>query len=134
LIARHNETIGDPNESPAIPKYVQEWESPFGPEAEQYPLQAMGHHYMRRSHSTFDNTDYMEEAFPQRLFMNPIDADERGIKDGDTVRIFNDRGVAQIPVRVTPRIMPGLVDLPQGGWYMPDANGVDRRGNINMFT
>lgn len=133
-IAQHNATIGDANESPAIPKYVQEWESPFGPEAEQYPLQAMGHHYARRSHSTFDNIDYLEEAFPQRLYMNPVDADARGIKDGDTVRIFNDRGVVQIPVRVTVRIMPGLVDLPQGGWYTPDAAGVDRRGCINVLT
>ena len=37
-------------------------------------------------------------------------------------------------VNVSVGIMPGLVDLPQGGWYTPDAAGVDRRGNINVLT
>ncbi|NPV68891.1 MAG: molybdopterin-dependent oxidoreductase [Anaerolineae bacterium] len=133
-MARFNETIGDPTQSPPIPKYIQEWESPFGPEAEEYPLQAMGHHYMRRTHSTWDNIDWMEEALPQRVFMNPIDAEARGIKDGDNVKVWNQRGAMILPVRVTPRIMPGLVDIPQGGWYTPDANGIDRRGSINVLT
>jgi len=133
-MAKHNETIGDPAESPPIPKYVQEWESPFGPEAEEYPLQAMGHHYVRRTHSTWDNIDWMEDAFPQRAFMNAIDAEARGIKDGDMVRVWNQRGEMQIPVRVTVRIMPGLVDIPQGGWYTPDGSGIDRRGAVNMLT
>lgn len=133
-MAQFNETIGDPLESPPIPKYVQEWDSPFGPEAEEYPLQAIGHHYMRRTHSTWDNIDFMEEAFPQRVFMNSIDADARGIKDGDLVRVWNQRGEMQIQVRVSMRIMPGVVDIPQGGWYTPDGKGVDRRGAVNVLT
>ncbi|NPV65937.1 MAG: molybdopterin-dependent oxidoreductase [Anaerolineae bacterium] len=126
--------VNKPEEVPPIPKYIQEWESPFGPEAEEYPLQAIGHHYMHRIHSTFDNIDWMEEAFPQRVFMNPIDAEARGIKDGDLVRVFNNRGSMLLPARVTPRIMPGVVNVPQGGWYTPDANGVDRRGCVNVLT
>ncbi len=126
--------LDNPAEIPPIPKYIQEWESPFGPEAEQYPLQAFGHHYYHRSHSTFDNIDWLEEAWPQRAFMNPLDAGERGISDGDTIRIYNDRGTMIIPVRLTNRIMPGVVDIPQGAWYTPDANGVDRRGAVNILT
>jgi anaerobic dimethyl sulfoxide reductase subunit A len=133
-MAEFNNTIGDAAESPPIPKYVQEWFSPFGPEAEEYPLQAMGHHYHRRSHSTYDNIDWLEEAMPQRVFVNPIDASERGIEDGDLVHVFNQFGEMILPVRVTPRIMPGVVDIPQGGWYTPDNNGVDRRGSINVLT
>jgi anaerobic dimethyl sulfoxide reductase subunit A len=132
--AEHNATIGDPAYSPAIPKYVQEWESPFGPEAEDYPLQAMGHHYQRRTHSTWDNIDWMEDALPQRIFMNPIDAEARGIATDDEVRIWNQRGTIVMQVRVTPRIMPGLVDIPQGAWFTPDGDGVDRRGAVNMLT
>ena len=80
---------GRPDEIPAVPKYVEEWESPFGPEATAYPLQVIGHHTLHRVHSTHDNNDWLEEAFPQRVFLNPLDAGERGIADGDEVRVFN---------------------------------------------
>jgi anaerobic dimethyl sulfoxide reductase subunit A len=133
-MAEFNAAIGDPAESPPIPKYVQEWFSPFGPEAEEFPLQAVGHHYARRSHSTHDNIDWLEEALPQRIFMNVLDAEERGIEDGDLVRVHNQFGEMIIAVRVTPRIMPGVVDIPQGGWFTPDSQGVDRRGAINVLT
>jgi anaerobic dimethyl sulfoxide reductase subunit A len=123
-----------PDEIPAVPKYIQEWESPFGPEAEKYPLQAMGHHYLHRVHSTHDNVDWLEEAFPQRVFINPVDAKTRGIEDGDTVRVYNDRGVVEIPCRLSNKIMPGVVDIPTGGWFTPDAKGVDRRGAVNTLT
>ena len=125
---------GRPDEIPAVPKYVPEWESPFGPEAGRHPLQIIGHHSLRRVHSTHETNDWLEEAFPQRLFMNVLDAAERGIADGDPVRVFNDRGELVVRCRVTERLMPGVVSLPQGAWWTPDARGVDRRGCINVLT
>jgi anaerobic dimethyl sulfoxide reductase subunit A len=152
--------MGNPNEIPAVPKYIQEWESPFAPchceegalpdeaiPAQQeiasgkerprndvYPLQAIGHHTLARVHSTHANNDWLQEAFPQRIFINPIDAAARDIHDGDLVRVWNDRGELVIPARVTPRILPGVVDIPQGAWWKPDSNGVDRGGCINVLT
>jgi len=66
--------------------------------------------------------------------MNSADAEARGIKDGDMVRVFNDRGEMVIPARVTERIMPGVVDIPQGAWYDPDEHGFDRGGCANILT
>jgi anaerobic dimethyl sulfoxide reductase subunit A len=126
--------IGRPDDIPPVPKYIQEWESPFGPEAEKYPLQALGHHTMGRVHSTHDNVDWLEEAFPQRVFINPVDAQARGIADGDEVKVYNDRGAMIIPCQVTNRIMPGVIDIPQGGWWTPDEHDIDRRGAINVLT
>ena len=123
-----------PASIPAVPKYIQEWESPFGPEAAKYPLQAVGHHGLARVHSTFDNVDWLNEAFPQRLFINPLDAGPRSIKDGEAVRVFNERGATVVPCRLTTRIMPGVVTLPQGAWWAPDEKGTDRRGSINVLT
>ena len=125
---------GRPDEIPAVPKYVEEWESPFGPEAEAYPLQVIGHHTLHRVHSTHDNVDWLEEAFPQRVFLNPLDAGDRGISDGDEVRVFNARGAVILLCRVTPRILPGVIDIPQGAWWTPDERGEDRRGNVNVLT
>ena len=125
---------GRPDEIPAVPRYVEEWESPFGPEAEAYPLQVIGHHTLHRVHSTHDNVDWLEEAFPQRVFLNPLDAKARGIEDGDEVRVFNARGAVRLRCRVTPRILPGVIDIPQGAWWTPDERGEDRRGNVNVLT
>ncbi len=126
--------LGRPRDIPAVPKYIQEWESPFGAEAKAHPLQAVGHHSMARAHSTLEGVDWLEEAFPQRLFINPADASARGIANGDTVRVFNERGETRVRCRVTARIMPGVVALPQGAWWTPDARGVDTRGSINVLT
>ena len=102
--------------------------------AASYPLQAIGHHTLARVHSTHANNDWLNEAFPQRVFINPIDAAERGIRDGDLVRVWNERGALVLPARVTPRILPGVVDIPQGAWWTPDENGVDFGGCINVLT
>jgi len=126
--------MGTPKEIPAIPKYIQEWESPFGPEARAYPLQAIGHHSMARAHSTLEGVDWLEEAFPQRVFINHVDASARAISNGDTVRVFNGRGEIRLRCRVTRRIMPGVVAVPQGAWWTPDAQGIDTRGSINVLT
>ncbi len=175
--------MGNLNEIPAVPKYIQEWESPFRhceegalpdeaisvskmslrgaalgtkqspvqqsasnskeiasgknqecPRNDVYTLQAIGHHTLARVHSTHANNDWLQEAFPQRMFINPIDAAARDIHDGDLVRVWNERGELVIPARVTPRILPGVVDIPQGAWWMPDSNGVDRGGCINVLT
>jgi len=124
----------NPEEIPAVPKYIEEWESPFGEDAGKYPLQAVGHHYMPRVHSTHDNNEWTMEAFPQRVFINPIDAAERNINNGDDVKIYNDRGTMIISCRITDKMMPGVIDIPQGAWWDPDEDGIDRRGNVNVLT
>jgi anaerobic dimethyl sulfoxide reductase subunit A len=125
---------GLPDEAPAIPKYIQEWESPFGPEAGRYPLQVIGTHFMPRVHSTFANCDWNNEAFPQRVFINPLDAADRGLTDGQKVRVFNERGTLILPCQITKRIMPGVVNIPQGAWWQPDGDGNDIGGSVNVLT
>ncbi len=126
--------LNRPDEIPAVPKYIQEWESPFGPEAEKYPLQVIGHHTLARVHSTHANNDWLQEAFPQRVFTNSLDAARRSIRDGDEVLVFNDRGALKLPCRVTDRLMPGVIDVPQGAWYALGEDGVDCGGSVNTLT
>jgi anaerobic dimethyl sulfoxide reductase subunit A len=124
----------DPNEIPAIPMYIPEWEGVSDPLRKTYPLQMMTTHFVARSHSTFENVDILREAHPQALWINTIDAKKRGIKNGDMVKVFNDRGEVHLPAYVTTRIRPGVTNMPQGAWYTPDANGVDKRGCGNVLT
>jgi anaerobic dimethyl sulfoxide reductase subunit A len=119
---------------PAIPKYLESWESLNDPLASKYPLQLITPHLKRRAHSQFDNLPWLRELQTQAISISTLDADSRGIKQGDMVRVFNDRGEVRIPADVTERIMPGVVALPQGAWYTPDENGIDHGGSANVLT
>ena len=48
-----------------------------------------------------------------RVSMNSDDAAARGIREGDLVEVFNDKGVVRVPVRFTSFIQPGMAHL----WY-----------------
>ncbi|WP_378953651.1 DMSO/selenate family reductase complex A subunit [Pelosinus sp. sgz500959] len=126
--------LNQPDVVPAIPKYISAWEGPEDPLYGQYPLQCIGHHIKRRVHSMFDNNDWMEDAEKQELWISGYDAEKRGIKNGEEVLVYNVRGKVILPAKVTPRIMPGVVSVPQGGWWSPDKEGIDRRGCINTLT
>jgi anaerobic dimethyl sulfoxide reductase subunit A len=117
-----------------IPKYIEPWESPSDSLARKYPLQMISTHFRRRAHSQFDNIPWLRETEPQALQINTRDARTRGISDRDPVRVFNDRGEVIIPAKVTQRITPGVVDLPEGAWYDPDEQGVDHGGCASVLT
>ncbi|ELY2471290.1 molybdopterin-dependent oxidoreductase [Cronobacter sakazakii] len=117
-----------------LPVYSPGFEQVSDPLRAQYPLQLTGFHYKSRTHSTYGNVDVLQAACRQQVWINPQDAQARGINDGDPVRVWNARGEARIEAKVTPRIMPGVVALGEGAWYQPDAEGVDHAGSINVLT
>ena len=119
---------------PPIPKYIEAWEGRRDPLTAQYPLQLITTHITRRAHSQYDNIPWLAELQQQAVLINASDALARGIGDGDLVRVFNSRGEMIVPARVSERIMPGVVDVPQGAWYQPDECGVDRGGCCNILT
>jgi len=123
-----------PLEIPAIPKYITAWEGPEDPLRAKYPLQCIGPHSKRRVHSTMDNSGWMEEAEGQQVSMNTEDAAKRGLINGEKVRVFNERGSIVLSVKITPRIMPGVVSIPQGAWWTPNEQGIDQRGCVNVLT
>ena len=129
IIARMNEPL-----IPVVPEYMESWEGLSDPLAEKYPLQLISPHLKRRAHSQFENLPWLRELQVQALSINTVDAEARNIREGDSVRVFNDRGEVRIPARVTERIMPGVVAIPQGAWFSPDENGVDHGGCANVLT
>jgi anaerobic dimethyl sulfoxide reductase subunit A len=122
-------------EIPPIPKYIEPWEGPTDPLIKKYPLQLITTHIKRRVHSVYEKVPWLRELDdPQALTINTVDAEARGIENGDMVKVFNDRGEIILPARLTERIVPGVVDIPEGAWYNPDSKGVDRGGNPNVLT
>ena len=107
------------------------------PLEKKYPLEIDGHHGAGRTHSTYHNVPcapWLRAEHPDQLMINPINAEPRGIKTADMVKVFNDRGVPAIPAFVTNRIPPHLVAMPQGAWYRPDKTGLDRVASFNVLT
>ncbi|MFC1859358.1 molybdopterin-dependent oxidoreductase [Thermodesulfobacteriota bacterium] len=119
---------------PPIPKYLPTFEDLNDPLIEKYPLQLLSPHPKNRVHSIMHNVEWLKEVEPHRAWMNPVDAEYRGIHSGDAICVFNDRGKLAITARVTERIMPGVICIFEGAWYNPDKDGVDRGGCANVLT
>ena len=118
-----------------LPEHVDTWEGTLeARDHDEYPLQVIGHHFKGRTHSTYGNLPRNREAHPQKAWMNPLDAKSRGISNDDRVRIWNDRGALTVQVMVTPRIMPGVVSVPQGAWIERGPDGTDHGGCVNVLT
>ena len=119
---------------PSIPKYLGHPEHYDTPLSQKYPLQLLTAHSKTRTHSTLERVPWLKELEVQGVWINPLDARPRNINPGDRVDIFNDRGRIRITAYVTERIMPGVVNVCQGGWYTPDEDGVDIGGCANTLT
>ncbi|WP_025289327.1 DmsA/YnfE/YnfF family dimethyl sulfoxide reductase [Bibersteinia trehalosi] len=117
-----------------LPIYARQFEGWDDPKREQFPLQLVGFHYKSRVHSTYGNVNVLQQASLQSVWINPLDAEKRGIKNGDMVRIFNDRGETRVMANVTPRIIPGVTAMGEGAWYTPDGNRIDQNGSFNVLT
>ena len=72
------------------------------------------------------------------MLINDEDAKSYGIKDGDTVEIYNDRGRILCGAVVSKDIMKGVISVEEGAWYDPenihDKNPVCNAGHINILT
>ncbi|WP_312153669.1 selenate/tellurate reductase subunit YnfE [Lelliottia nimipressuralis] len=119
-----------------LPVYASTFDGWDAPERSKFPLQLFGFHFKARTHSSYGNIDILQAACRQEVWLNPVDADQRGIKNGDLVRVFNARGEVRIPVKVTPRIMPGVSAMGQGAWHDANMSGdrVDHGSCINTLT
>ncbi|MCV6637225.1 molybdopterin-dependent oxidoreductase [Candidatus Albibeggiatoa sp. nov. NOAA] len=120
---------------PAIPKWIEPWEYLGDREkTKKHPFHLISPHPRWRTHSIFNNISILRETYEQEVTMNASDAMKLGLKTGDTVEVYNDRGKVVVPVYVTQRCMPGVAVLYEGSWMDLDENGVDRSGNPDFLT
>lgn len=100
----------------------------------KYPFQLTGYHTKGHCHSSYANLPQLKEASVDAVWINPIDAKTRKIQHGQLIEIYNDRGQIYLPAKVTPRIMPGVLAIPQGAWAKTNKQGIDIGGCINRLT
>jgi molybdopterin guanine dinucleotide-containing S/N-oxide reductase-like protein len=115
-----------------LPSFIPPIESRWGEEAERFPLEFLGRKADNYMNSTFANLDghrKMEARTGQRLEMHPVDANARGIADGDPVRIWNDRGSINLSALVNGSVPPGVVAA-HLDWAKLHPDG----SNVNALT
>jgi anaerobic selenocysteine-containing dehydrogenase len=110
---------------PALPTYIPSGEGPRGADVDRFPLQLM----TPKHHTRFLNSGYSQlpkhgpaEGGPF-VELDPADAERRQLADGDTARVFNDRASLELPVRISPRLRPGLAAIPFGWWREHHTDG-----------
>ncbi len=69
------------------------------------------------------------------LWLHPSEAEKRGIRNGDIVKIFNERGIVLAGAYVTERIRPGVAYIDHGARHDPIKTGeIERGGAINTIS
>ncbi len=116
-----------------IPSYVPPHESEErSPElARRYPLALISPPAHSFLNSTFVNVATLRRAAGKpTLEIHAGDADRRGIKPGDRVRISNDRGSFTAEAVISDRVRPGVVSAPSVWW----PKMTEDRTNANHTT
>ena len=115
-----------------LPAFRPAPESRHSPERERYPLEFLPRKADNYMNSTFPNLPghrAMESAFDGVLEIHADDAVHRGIADGDTVDVFNDRGSLALRAHVNGSVRPGVVAA-RLDWNKLSAGG----HNVNLLT
>jgi len=144
------EHLPDDEERPPLPRYIPSWEGHNSELAKKYPLQIIIPHPRFSFHTQYDsNVSWLGEIPDHRTWkdgyswrpvrIHPSDAAARGIRDGDIVRVYNDRAAVLCLAQVTERMKPGVLHAYYGSArYDPLEPGrpgsVDRGGCVNLLT
>ncbi len=126
---------------PGYPAWLEPGEWLGAEEAARHPLHLISDQPYTKLHSQLDFAPYSLEskiAGREPVWIHPQDAAERGIADGDVVRLFNARGACLAGAVVTDRVARSVVKLSTGAWWDPLDAGVpgslDKHGNPNVLT
>jgi len=107
----------------------------------RFPLHLISNQPHQRLHSQLDYGDFSRSTKikgrePVRI--NPADAAERGISNGEIVRLFNERGSCLAAAVLSDDLRRGVLQLATGAWFEPDDKSAEKamciHGNPNILT
>lgn len=121
---------------PPMPKFLEPGE--YLGNARKGQLHVVSPHPYWRLHSQMNNAEPLRKLYAvqtrEPLTISTADARARGIKDGDLVELYNDRGALVVGAKVTDKIMPGVVSIYEGAWPQLDSKGRCNNGLVNFIT
>ena len=144
------EHFPDDEERPLTAKYIPSWEGYDSELTKKYPLQLVSSHMRFSFHTQHENkSPWLDEIPANRIIkdgyawwpmrLHPADAGPRGIRHGDIVKMYNDRGAVLGIAQITERLRPGVVHSFQASAkYDPLEPGkpgsTDKGGCVNLLT
>jgi anaerobic selenocysteine-containing dehydrogenase len=140
----------DDDEIPPLARYIPSWEGYNSELINKYPLQFISPHPRMTFHTHHDaHSPWLAETPANRIFkdgypwhvvrMHPIDAKARNIRDGDIVKLYNDRAAVLGIAQVTERMRPGVIHSYEGSAKYDlvepgNPKSPDRGGCVNVLT
>jgi anaerobic selenocysteine-containing dehydrogenase len=130
---------------PGIPTYIPNPEGPGTPLGAKYPIAVMTSHPKFAYHTSYQNVKWLQDEERKEIngytyspiHMSRKDAEARGMKYGDLVRVFNNRGQILCWADVSERYMPGVAMVTYGRWsdFVEPGNpaSLDKSGNIELL-
>jgi anaerobic selenocysteine-containing dehydrogenase len=125
----YNEKLKEQGLDP-VSAFIPPQESRNSPASKAFPLELLARKADNFLNTTFANLPSVRqmEEFGS-LEMSRPDAQRRGIRDGDTVRVFNRRGEITLKAYVDGKVPPGLVSAKLNWAKLTPGNH-----NINVLT
>jgi len=111
-----------------LPLYYEPMENKYSSPGlyAKYPLTLISVHALNKMNSQFSGREiYQEEPF---IWINPKDAENRGVNDGEKVKVYNERGNLIFKAIPTEKVPPGIVHTYFGWW-----DGA-HQANLNKLT
>ena len=130
----------DYDDCPGYPAWREpcEW---LGAKDLRYPLHLISNQPGNKLHSQVDHGRHSRSAKihgREPVLMNAVDARERGLENGDIVRLFNHRGACLAGVQINGKVRPGVVQMSTGAWFDPmdptKTGSPCKHGNPNVLT
>ncbi|EPG0609718.1 trimethylamine-N-oxide reductase TorA [Vibrio fluvialis] len=94
-----------------------------GPGSDKYPFWLQSCHPDKRLHSQMCESEAFRATYAvqgrEPVYINPMDAKAKGIKDGDLVRVFNGRGQLLAGAVLSDSYPRGVIRIEEGAWYGP---------------
>ena len=126
---------------PPHPAWLEPAEWLGSERAEKFPLHLISNQPRARLHGQMDNGALSLESKingREPAWIHPDDAAARGVRDGDVIKIFNDRGAVLAGAVISDGLLAGVIQLSTGAWYDPLEPGkigsLDKHGNPNVLT
>ncbi len=138
------------NERAPVARYQHSWEGHKSPLFKKYSLHLISPHPRYGYHTHYDaHSDWLSEIPEHRVLkedgnyyltvrIHPETAKAKGIKDGDIVDMYNDRGDVLGVAKLTERVKPATIHAYcSSGRYFPIIPGepsADKGGCVNILT
>jgi anaerobic selenocysteine-containing dehydrogenase len=110
-----------------VVSFVPPEESRMAEKARQFPLELLARkadNFLNSSFTNIPSVQKMEK--PELLEIHTEDAGRRGIREGDWVRIFNDRGEVRLKAHVNGAVQPGVVAARlNAARFAPDGKSIN---------